>query len=156
MEEFRTWGRSRALRLPGPNIGPGTVAVTVVVRRRRGVLTDARDVVGALDDDLGRASPDGHATVLVACVMPDHVHVMMSLDGGGSPLSQYVRQWKTLWSRRLARAEERPFWQRSFYDHWMRKGEEREYALYIAGNPVRKGFVQDWREYPFTRVHVPL
>jgi REP element-mobilizing transposase RayT len=130
--------------------------VTVVVQGRRALLTHARDVNGALDEDLGAMSSDGHVKVLVACFMPDHVHLMISLDGQGSSLSQYVRQWKTLWSRRLATPEERPFWQRSFYDHWMRRDEERDYAVYIIGNPVRKGLVRDWQEYPFTRVYAPL
>jgi REP element-mobilizing transposase RayT len=46
--------------------------------------------------------------------MPDHVHLLLVLDGQGSSLSQYVRQWKARWSRRLGKAEEVPFWQKKF------------------------------------------
>ena len=156
MDRFRTWGKSRAVRLPGPNSGPGCVAVTMVVQGRRKLLVFPRDVAGALDEDLGETSPDGHARVLVACVMPDHIHVLLSLDGEGSSVAQYVRQWKSRWTRRLCRPGEAPLWQRSFYDHWMRSDEASVYATYIVGNPVRKAMVEDWQAYPYTRVYVPL
>ena len=156
MERFKTWGMGRAVRLPGPNRGPGCVAVTMVVQGRRRLLVPPRDVGGALDEDLGSASSDGHASVWVACVMPDHVHLLLSLDGEGSSVGQYVRQWKSRWTRRLCSSDEEPLWQRSFYDHWMRKNEAPVYAAYIVGNPVRKGMVEDWRGYAYTRVYVPL
>ena len=156
MERYRTWGMGRAVRLPGPNVGPGCVAVTMVVRGRRRLLVPPRDVAGALDGDLGVSSPDGHAAVLVACFMPDHVHLLLHLDGDGSSVAQYVRQWKTRWTRRLSAESERPLWQRSFYDHWMRRNEAPVYAAYLVGNPVRKGMVEDWRGYACTRVYLPL
>ena len=130
--------------------------MTFCTHERRAVLTMKRDLAGALDLDLGRASPDGHASVLVACAMPDHVHVLVSVDGLGQPIWQYVRSWKAKWSVRLALPGEKPFWQRSFYDHWMRKDEEGAYAAYILANPVRKRLVADWREYPHSRCYVSL
>jgi putative transposase len=156
VERPKTWRSSHAFRLPGPNIGPGVAAVTVVTHQRRPILAHPRDVVGALDQDLGPGSKDGHATVVVACFMPDHVHLMVRLDGKGRSLSDYVNVWKGLWTRRLALAGELPFWQRTFFDHWMRRGEDLEYARYIVANPVRRGLVGEWREYPFTRAMVPL
>jgi REP element-mobilizing transposase RayT len=130
--------------------------VTIATHARRAVLMPPRDLAGALDRDLGPASKDGHADILVACFMPDHVHLMIHLDGLGRSLSQYVNVWKGLWTRRLGVAGETPFWQRTFYDHWMRKGEDLEYARYIAANPVRRGLVCEWQDYPFTRCFVPL
>ena len=85
-----------------------------------------------------------------------HVHVLVRLDGAGRPLSEYVNKWKGRWTRRLARTDEEPFWQRTFFDHWMRAGEDLEYARYIADNPVRKGLAAIWSEFPFSGVHVPL
>jgi putative transposase len=88
--------------------------------------------------------------------MPDHVHALLQLDGEGRCLSDYVNKWKGQWTRRLSLPGERPFWQRTFYDHWMRKGEDLEYARYIVANPIRKGLVHDWQDHPFTRVYIPL
>ncbi len=154
--KYRTWGSNRAVRLPGPNTGPGAVAVTVVVNGRRPLLISPRDISGALDVDLAMVSPDGHVKVLIACFMPDHIHLMLMLDGKGSPLGQYIRQWKTKWTKRLRGGDEKPLWQRSFYDHWMRKDEAQAYAAYIVANPMRKGLVESWQAYPYTRVNMPL
>jgi REP element-mobilizing transposase RayT len=153
---YKTWGKSRAVRLPGPNRGPGAVAVTIVVKDRRPLLVAPRDVRGALDADLGRSSADGHCQIHLACFMPDHVHLVLELDGKARPLWEYIRFWKTRWTQRLAEESERPIWQRSFYDHWMRNNEVEEYARYILANPVRKGLVAKWQDYPFTRLYRPL
>ncbi len=41
------------------------------------------------------------------------------------------------------------FWQRSFFDHALRQDEDMKRAvLYILGNPVRKGLVQHFHDYP--------
>ena len=156
MERPKTWSRSHSWRLPGSNVGPGVAAVTIVTRERLPVLVPPRDVAGALDQDLGRGSKDGHATVVVVCFMPDHVHLLVCLDGNGRSLGDYVNVWKGLWTRRLALPGEAPFWQRTFFDHWMRRGEDLEYARYIVANPFRKGLVGEGQEYPFTRAMVPL
>lgn len=44
-----------------------------------------------------------------------------------------------------------PPWQKDFFDHVMRVGEDwRRHATYIANNPVRAGLASDWSLYPFT------
>lgn len=44
-----------------------------------------------------------------------------------------------------------PGWQKDFFDHVMRAGEDwRHHAAYIANNPVRAGLAADWSLYPFT------
>jgi REP element-mobilizing transposase RayT len=45
------------------------------------------------------------------------------------------------------------FWQSNFYDHVIRKDESLlEICLYILNNPVRKGMVSNWGEYPYSRM----
>jgi REP element-mobilizing transposase RayT len=42
-------------------------------------------------------------------------------------------------------------WQKDFYDHIIRRDEDLGAQIrYIAANPVRKGLVNDWQEYPHT------
>ena len=42
-------------------------------------------------------------------------------------------------------------WQKDFYDHIIRANEDLGTQIrYIANNPVRKGLVSDWHDYPFT------
>mgnify|MGYP001558879990 FL=1 len=41
-------------------------------------------------------------------------------------------------------------WQKDFYDHVMRKHEDIVAQVkYVLDNPVRKGLVSTWEEYPF-------
>jgi len=41
-------------------------------------------------------------------------------------------------------------WQKDFYDHVIRKHEDITTQIkYILDNPVRKGLVSSWQEYPF-------
>ncbi len=42
-------------------------------------------------------------------------------------------------------------WQRSYYDHVVRRAESlEEICKYILENPVRKGLVENYREYPYS------
>jgi len=41
-------------------------------------------------------------------------------------------------------------WQRYFYDHVLRNEEDlKNVALYVLENPVRKGMVENWQDYPY-------
>ncbi|MGB2870177.1 MAG: hypothetical protein WBD36_17140, partial [Bacteroidota bacterium] len=41
-------------------------------------------------------------------------------------------------------------WQKDFYDRILRDEEEVErHILYILENPVKKGMVENWKEYPY-------
>lgn len=43
------------------------------------------------------------------------------------------------------------FWQTSFYDHFLRKEEAvRDVVMYVLNNPVRRGLVSEWKEYPYS------
>jgi len=85
------------------------------------------------------------------CVMPDHVHLLMSISKGGD-IIEFVREIKSL-SSKIARqcGYREVIWQRSFYDHFLRKDEDcKVVANYIIHNPVRAGIVEQWNYYPFS------
>jgi putative transposase len=49
------------------------------------------------------------------------------------------------------------FWQKNFYDHIVRSDESLlDLCHYILNNPVRKGIVSTWEEYPYSRIIDPL
>ena len=87
--------------------------------------------------------------VFAYCLMPDHVHLLVGTVEA-SPLTAFVQAWKSLCYRaRRRRGHAAVFWQRGFWDHALRSEEGvREAALYILANPIRKGIVQHFREYP--------
>jgi REP element-mobilizing transposase RayT len=82
--------------------------------------------------------------------MPDHLHLLISPKNGN--LVDLVSRWKSYTANLLRREGlEKGCWQRSFYDHALRKDEDIKIAAqYIVNNPVRKNLVKNWREYPFS------
>jgi REP element-mobilizing transposase RayT len=80
--------------------------------------------------------------------MPDHVHLLLQ----GSDVIDFVRLFKGRMTPKAREIEpERSLWQRSFYDHALRKEESlSEIACYIWENPVRKAMIDDPTEYPWS------
>jgi putative transposase len=80
-------------------------------------------------------------TIYAWCIMPDHLHLLLQ----GSEIIEFVRQFKGKMTPK-ARALEpgKRLWQRSFFDHALRKEESlSDVACYIWENPVRADLVED-------------
>lgn len=97
---------------------------------------------------------EGHLSMesdlTAVCVMPDHVHLLLAPIRDN--LIDLIGKWKS-YSVHLIREKGGigKIWQRSFFDHALRKDEDLlKVAQYIVCNPVRKGLVQDWREFPYS------
>jgi len=88
-------------------------------------------------------------TILAYCFMPDHLHCLLSGDSQNN-LVKFAQRFKQLSGFHFKQQYEKPLWERSFYDHILRKTENiKEVALYILNNPVRKGLVEDYHDYPY-------
>ena len=82
-------------------------------------------------------------------VMPNHVHVVIQPH---QPLPKIIRWLKIATANRANRIigirAGNPFWQREYYDHWIRSEKEFDtVAAYIERNPVSAGLVnlpEDW------------
>ncbi len=85
------------------------------------------------------------------CIMPDHAHFLLSASET-SGIIEFIREVKSR-STKLAwqHGYKGSIWQRSFYDHFLRRDEDcMLVANYIVHNPVRKGIVENWEDYPFS------
>jgi len=98
-----------------------------------------------IEGDLNRKSD-----LMAVCVMPDHVHLLLA------PLKEnlieLLYKWKN-YTTHLVQLQEKigKLWQRSFYDHGLRKDENLiKIAGYIVSNLVRKSLVENWRDYSYT------
>lgn len=82
------------------------------------------------------------------CLMPDHLHLLLSPGGSGLKLGDIVGRMKGITTRRSWDAGwTGTLWQPGFYDHILRKNEDiTEIARYIYENPDRKGLDVD---YPY-------
>ena len=83
------------------------------------------------------------------CLMPDHVHLLQGVTHVN--LVDLIRRWKTFTTNRLHQfGISGDVWQRSFYDHGMRNGEDLvTTAHYIVANPLRAGIVDESSIYPY-------
>ncbi|MEE9495391.1 MAG: transposase [Desulfobacterales bacterium] len=82
------------------------------------------------------------------CVMPEHIHILIH----GNNLIELVRLFKGKMipiARKIEPA--RKLWQRSFYDHVLRKEEAlHEIAMYIWENPIRANIVNSPADYQWS------
>ncbi len=147
--------KRKRLRWPGHDYGgPGhAYHLTICARpethpfRDRKLAEQAVTTLMVLQDLSG-------VKVLAYCFMPDHLHVVCWAADGADRIPSFVRRFKSFMSR-VGRDFAHPgvLWQRSYYDHVIRKSEDvRQICAYVTANPVRKGLVQEVDEYPFARV----
>lgn len=81
--------------------------------------------------------------------MPDHVHFLIESDSGRNVL-QIIKLYKQITGFAYKQRTGQALWQKSWFDHVLRRDEKVEQMVrYIFENPVRKGLVEDFRNYPF-------
>ncbi len=92
-------------------------------------------------------------------VLPDHVHIMITLPQYSDNYAVVIASLKSQFSRQLNHTEsitssrqakrERGIWQRRFWEHRIRDDRDyRHHMDYIHYNPVKHGYVvnpQDWQ-----------
>jgi REP element-mobilizing transposase RayT len=103
-----------------------------------------------------------HYDLYAWVVMSNHVHILVQ------PLVEpavFLKCVKGFAARQANRVLDRtgPFWQREFFDHWLRGDVEiEETVVYIQANPVRAGLVERPEEFrwssasPAWRPELPL
>ena len=77
--------------------------------------------------------------VYVYCLMPDHLHLLLSPPGEGLSVSQFIGGFKSKTTRiAWGYGIQGKLWQGRFYDHILRKKEKMAViGEYILNNPVR-------------------
>ena len=125
-------------------------SVTVATRDRRPVFADVRLAAAAVDVMRLHAQKTG-VRVHGYCFMPDHVHLVLS-PSPACDIIRFVGALKNLVQRACWRLGVKgPFWQLSFWDHFLRAEEQIEQVVeYVLDNPVRAGLVTERREYLFS------
>lgn len=95
--------------------------------------------------------PECQIYLIAYCIMPDHIHLLV-LPTGDISVSEFVRRFKARTACKLRKQGKLvEVWQRGFFDHIVRKDKHvNEIARYILLNPVRKGLVEYFDEYPFS------
>ena len=143
------------------NFVPGATyffTVTVDDRRSRVLI----DHVGALRDAFRITQRERPFTIDAVVVLPEHLHVVMTLPTDDADFSGRWRKIKSLFSRRVARSVplqrdprgEYRLWQRRFWEHTIRDDLDYErHVDYIHYNPVKHGLVARVIDWPHSSFH---
>jgi putative transposase len=102
-------------------------------------------------------------TVDAIVVLPDHLHVIMTLPDDDADFSGRWKRIKSLFTHRLAASGasvarndrgEFGLWQKRFWEHTIRDEADFERcADYIQYNPVKHGHVQSAADWPYSSLH---
>jgi REP element-mobilizing transposase RayT len=150
-ENYKTFGKNRSLRLKEFHYkGPYVYFVTSTTCNRQNLFTRS-EFAKVIIEQIKKIRIKENFKLYAYCIMPDHLHLLLCPDENGKNLSGVMqlisgRTTKAFWQQ----GGKDKLWQRGFYDHVARKTEDlREIALYILNNPVRKGLVEKYEDYPF-------
>ena len=102
-------------------------------------------IIDTLRDD----SQERRCMVYAYCLMPDHLHYLITPQVNGTSILEVIHRykgkttnnsWELGWQGKL--------WQPRYYDHVVRNEENLiSIAEYILNNPVRKGMVQNAQDF---------
>ncbi|NHI00795.1 transposase [Oceanimonas sp. MB9] len=140
----------------------GTFFFTVTLAdRRRALLTEHITLLREAFRQVKRRHPFELDAIVV---LPEHLHALMTLPEGDT---DYAKRWhliKSGFSRRLPTTEwrsdsrqrrrERGIWQRRYWEHLIRNERDfRHHVDYIHYNPVKHGYVNAVKDWPYSSFH---
>ena len=109
--------------------------------------------------DILRNEPERlRCQVHIYCLMPDHLHFLVSLWEDGVSVLTFSDQYKGKTTNESWQFDwEGKLWQPRYYDHIVRDDEDLVLiAQYILDNPMRKGLVGQGEEWPWSGQMNPL
>jgi putative transposase len=136
--------------------------ITICTADKQHYLSDAK-ISKIIIDELEYRRADREIKLFCYCIMPDHIHLLISLNRNytkkeGACGERTLQNWVSAFKRYTSRISNqlhdiKPLWQTNFFDHVVRKDESLlAICLYILNNPVRRGMVSNWEEYPYSRM----
>jgi REP element-mobilizing transposase RayT len=154
-DRLATWGRGRTVRLADHDYAADCpVHVTICALGGRPFANAA--VAALVCASVEQAATKLAFRLYAYCLMPDHLHVLLSPGDSRRPIADFLHSMKSYTTceyRRMCGVAR--LWQTTAYDHVLRDDERvPSVAAYIANNPVRAELVTCWQEWPYTRVLV--
>jgi putative transposase len=143
-QQYRTFGKSHAVRLSDYDYSQD-VPTHLTLCGTRSMIAKA-ELARCICDNVEFYSAKLGFRLFGYCLMPDHLHVLLSPGESREPIGKWLDQFKSFTTHAYMRMGGRPpLWQRSAHDHVCRADESvRNVVMYIANNPVRAGLVEKW------------
>jgi putative transposase len=91
-----------------------------------------------------------NSAAVVYLFMPDHVHMILAGRKTPSNVLNSMKIFKQKTGFWFSQNVPDIKWQKDFYDHILRNNKDMKNQIrYILNNPVRKGLVSNWKDYPY-------
>jgi len=151
-DQYKTWGSSHSNRLSNYDYSKDRPIHVTICTHNKEQIFDSEINARIVIDELLKAAKDLRFRVLSYCLMPDHLHVIVSPGESTLTLSKFLNIFK---GRTTAAFRERKdlkkIWQRSAFDHVIRTEEDLKGVVeYIRNNPVRKGIVRNADDFQYS------
>jgi REP element-mobilizing transposase RayT len=142
--------KEKSHRLPKEfYIGKISVAFTLCLRGDIQAFIK-HEIISIFTDILTSAVIKERCIVPVYCFMPDHQHLIITGTCINSDIWKAIVSYKQKTGFWMSVNRPEMGWQKDFYDHIIRTNEDiAAQVRYVLDNPVRKGLVLLWQEYPF-------
>jgi len=129
----------------------GTISVAFTLCLRGTIQTFAQSqAVDTFVDILSSVVTKSGCIVPVYCFMPDHQHLIIMGTRDEADVRKAIVNYKQKTGFWMSTNHPGIKWQKDFYDHIIRRDVDAiTHVRYILDNPVRKGLVSSWQEYPF-------
>lgn len=130
-------------------IGKIVCAFTICVLNKQKLFL-SKEIFDVATNVLLESLKKNNSEAHIYLFMPDHCHLLIEGKTEKSNLWRCIAYFKQKCGYWLAKQNYKEKWQKDFYDHILRKDEDViKQVKYILGNPVRKGLVNNWKNYPF-------
>lgn len=120
--------------------------ITLCCRQRGFDQLCIRSVSTMLLEDAVHYHRNGRWFLHLLLLMPDHLHLIAAFPSPKDNMSQVIRSWKRLTSRR-----DNIDWQKNYFDHRIRSAAELQFKTdYVRQNPVRAKLIthgEEWRHW---------
>ena len=124
--------------------------VTICCDYRHTAFT-SESLVSAVVAEFLRAADQEHVAVIAYTYMPDHAHALVEGLDVAADLQSFMHRAKQLTGFEYKKLAGRRLWQPSYDDRVLRSEDGTwDVVRYICDNPVRRGLVQCWDQYPFS------
>jgi REP element-mobilizing transposase RayT len=142
----------KPIRLARSAYEDATQAFHITMNARPGTVPFRGDAGARVWELVLNERTRGNITILAACLMPDHLHVVC--QPGSRDIVAWANGFKS-YSTRVAREGGQPSatWQPSFFDRRI-KGEAqlRQTIAYVSDNPAAAGLVREPGAWPWAFV----
>lgn len=128
----------------------------VTIRTHGGIkYFDRCGLANVIQNEFDFRIKQGGIVLYCYCIMPDHIHFFLSFRPDYErTLSAWIKDFKRFTAKMCKdKFGVKQLWQENYYDHIVRSDESLvDIGEYIIQNPVRKGTVNVWEEYPYSKI----